>query len=143
MASATLTLTGLEALKAALRQLPARLAGRGADIVERRGARAVAVIRAGYPSRTGDLQRKLSVTHTRSRFGARAVVKNTAKIAVVFDRGSEARHYMTRRGVKHLTGKAPANPIFAKTMRQERRAMYEDLRAVLVSEGLTVTGDGG
>lgn len=132
--------SGLDELKAQLRALPAALAGEGADLVERRATTAYATIEAGYPARTGDLKKDLSVTHARSAFGARSVVTNTSKHAIPFEIGSEVRHYITKHGVTHVTGKAPANPLFTQTIRRERRAMYDDLADLLTRHGLTVTG---
>jgi hypothetical protein len=131
---------GLEQLKADLRNLPADLTVEGGHVVEARGNSAAQTIKAGYPDRTGDLRDHLTVTHDQSRFGARSVVSNTSKAAVFFERGSEARHYITKHGVRHETGKMPPNHLFTQTMARERRLMYEQLGDLLTRHGLTVTG---
>lgn len=133
----------LTEIRAGLRQLASSVSGSGeaGHIVEAHGNRAVAAIKAGYPSRRGDLQRALSVTHTRTAHGARAVVKNTSKEALYFEYGSQVRHYVTRHGVTHVTGAMPANPIFSQTLQRERRGMYADFRELLTRLGLQVSGD--
>lgn len=131
--------TGLEELKAALRSLPAELATEGGHLVEGRANGAAATIKGGYPSRSGELRDKLTVTHTRSAFGARSVIKNTSKHAAPFEVGTQARH--TALGANR--GSMPPNPLFTQTLVRARRAMYGDLQGLLERHGLTVTGDGG
>lgn len=140
MANNRFTWSGLAELKAALRALPAELAGEGAHIVEARGNGAASTIKSGYPSRDGELRDKLTVEHTRSRFGARSVVKNTSIYALPFDLGSQVNR-VTAQGWNR--GRMPANPIFSQTMRRERRGMWGDLKALLTRKGLLVTGDAG
>jgi hypothetical protein len=134
--SARLTIQGLEELRAALRRLPEDLAGEAAHLIEARGNGAVATIKAGYPKRSGELRDKLAVTHTRSRVGARSVIRNTSKHALPFDVGTQAAR-QTRGGANR--GSAPANPIFSQTIRRERRGLQDDLRDLLVRHGLLVT----
>jgi hypothetical protein len=133
--SASLTIQGLEEFRAALRRLPEALAAAAADKLEARGNSAVATIKAGYPSRSGELRNKLRVTHTRSKFGARSVVRNTSKYALPYDVGTQAAR-QTRGGANR--GSAPANPIFSQTMARARRALRADLTEILVAEGLLV-----
>ena len=128
--------TGLDELMAQLRRLPAELAGEGADIVEAAAAGAFATIHAGYPSRAGALKAKLTVTHTRSPFGARSVLKNTAKEAMWFEHGSQARH--TTLGANR--GSMPPNPLFTRTVMAKRRQMHQQHQALLERHGLTVSG---
>ena len=131
------TWSGVEELRAQLRALPAELAGEGANLVEGRANGAALTIRSGYPARAGDLRDQLTVEHTRSRFGARSVVRNTSDHALPFDIGSQANRYTTR-GVNR--GRMPATPVFSQTMGRARRAMYGDLADLLRRHGLTVTG---
>jgi hypothetical protein len=135
--SARFVWSGLEELKAQLRSLPSELAGEGGHIVEARTNGAGATIKAGYPVRAGALRDKLTVEHARSAFGARSVVKNTAKEAAVFELGSQARH--TALGANR--GSMPANHLFTQTIMRERRGMYDDLKAMLERHGLQVSGD--
>jgi hypothetical protein len=134
--SASWSWTGLEDLKAQLRALPTELAGEGANLVEGRGNRATQRIKAGYPARTRDLRDKTTVTHTRSAFGARAVVTNTSRHALPFEIGTQARH--TKLGANR--GSMPPGHVFVPVMQQERRAMYDDLRDLLERHGLVVSG---
>ena len=135
--SARVTWTGLEELKADLRALPEALAGEGAHIVEGRANGATATIKRGYPTRTGELRDKLTVTHTRNRFGASSVVRNASKYADEFEHGTQARH--TAIGANR--GPMPANPLFTQTIMRERRGMYDDLRDLLTRHGLQVSGN--
>lgn len=137
--SSRFVFTGLQEMLADLRKLPAELAGEGGDLVEGRGDRAMATIAAGYPSRTGDLRTKLKVTHTRSAFGARSVVRNSSKHALPYDAGSQTVR-ITKRGISR--GTMPPTPIFSQTIARERRAMYGDLKELLERHGLTVTDVG-
>jgi len=135
--SSRFVFTGLDELKAQLRQLPAELAGEGADIVQAAADGAFATIAAGYPSRAGALKAKLTVTHTRSPFGARSVVKNTAKEAIWFERGTQARH--NKLGANR--GAMPANHLFTQTIIRARLRMYAGpFPELLQRAGLTVTG---
>lgn len=141
MSSNRFVWSGLDELKAQLRALPPELGGEAAHLIEARANGAAVTIRSGYPSKRGDLRKGLTVTHTRTPFGARSVVTNSSDEALVFERGSEARHYISEHGVRHLTGKMPPNPLFTQTMQRERRALYDvDLRDLLTRKGLTVTG---
>lgn len=137
--SAKFTWTGLEELKTALRNMPEELTTEGGHIVEARANGAVVTIKSGYPARTSDLRDKLTVDHTRSRFGARSVVRNTSTHAVPFEIGSQVNR-ITARGFNR--GRMPPNPIFSQTMRRERREMWADLADLLRRHGLQVTGDG-
>lgn len=128
---------GLEQLLTDLRALPAELTTEGGHIVEGRANGAAATIKGGYPSRSGELRDKLTVTHTRSVFGARSVVRNSSKYADEFEFGTQARH--TAIGANR--GSMPPNPLFTQTVQRARRAMYGDLKDLLVRHGLTVSGD--
>lgn len=134
--SVSLRFEGLEAFRAALRRLPEELASEAANLIEARGKGAVVTIKAGYPSRSGELRNKLTVTHRRSRFGARSVIRNTSKYALPFDVGTQAAR-RTKGGANR--GSAPANPIFSQTMSRERRGLRGDLTTLLVRHGLLVT----
>jgi len=135
--SASFVFSGLDELKAQLRHLPAELAAEGGHLVEAAANGAAATIKGGYPSRTGDLRTHVEVTHTRSRFGARSVLRNTSKHAAPFEHGSQARH--TALGANR--GSMPPNHLFTQTIIAKRRQMYAQLQDLLVRNGLTVTGD--
>lgn len=137
--SATFVFTGLDELKAQLRQLPAELAAEGGHLVEARGNRATHTIKAGYPSRAGDLRAKTEVTHTKTRFGARSVIRSASTHAALFESGSQTVR-VTSTGISR--GRMPANHLFTQTMMRERRALDGDFVDLLTRNGLTVTGHG-
>jgi hypothetical protein len=128
--------SGLEELKAELRQLPAELAGEASGIVIAAADRAKAAMH--YPRRTGNLADHVVVGKAAAgRYGAGAVVKNTAKHAGIFESGTQARH--TALGANR--GSMPPGHIFVPAVMRSRRQMYDELKALLVAHGLTVSGD--
>jgi hypothetical protein len=142
--SVSLIWDGLEELKAALRSLPFDLTGEAANDVEEAANAAAFAVKSAYGAHrvTGNLQDHVVVQEqARGQFGVAYVVKSTARHAWLFEHGTEARHYVTRRGVKHLTGKMPPAHIFIPTMMRQRRAMYGRLKDVLVRAGLQVSGE--
>jgi len=131
---------GLAELREQLRHLPADLTGEATHIVEGRANRAAADMLAGYAEhrRAGRLQKGVTVTHfDRGRFSAGAIVKNTAPHASIFENGTQARH--TDLGANR--GAMPPGHVFVPAVVRQRRAMYEDLKAMLVRYGLRVSGD--
>ena len=131
----------LEELFEGLRHLPPELQQEGGQIVFANADAAADEIQAAYPSRLGDLKRKLKVTKTAGQFSTTAVVTDTSKHANVFENGSEARHYVTRNGVKHLTGAMPAANVFVPRIERRRQTMHEAHKALLTRQGLEVSGD--
>lgn len=131
---------GLEELRAALRRLPHELTGEGVHIVEGATNGAEAAIKAGYPP--GDLQNATSSSVSSSGFGVVGVVKNSHKLAAMFESGTQARHYITHNGVTHETGRMPPKHLFIPTMERVRRRMYDvDFRDLLTRHGLQVSGN--
>lgn len=144
MADNRFVFDGLDDLKAALRNLPDELAGEAGRIVETHANSAAVTIRAAYGAhrRTGNLQEHVSIDRVaRGRYGAAARVKSTARHAHLFETGTKARHYITRRGVRHVTGAAEPQHVFVPEMIRVRRRMYEELKALLVRNGIQVSGD--
>lgn len=134
---------GLDELKAQLRALPAELGGEAGNIIEGATNSAEQKIKAAYSRHrlTGELAEKTQATVTRTAFGAEGIVKNTSKLAHIFEKGSEVRHYVTVRGNQHVTGRMPAAHVFAKVMPAERRRMWQQIRDLLVRHGLIVSGE--
>jgi hypothetical protein len=103
-------------------------------------------IRAGYRSReTGDLESHVFVVNADAgRYGAGMEVKSTAKHAWIFENGSEARHYITKKGRRHATGamwgRRPGGHVFIPAMARARFRMWTSLAALLVRHGLKVSG---
>lgn len=135
---------GLDELRAQLRAMPAELAAEGGGIVDGAADVAHAEILAAYERHrySGDLA--AHVTRGRGtavgRFGASTIIKSNAAHAWLFENGSQARHYITKNGVRHLTGRMPPANIFVPITQRRRRGMYDALAAMLERHGLRVTG---
>ncbi len=128
---------GLDDEYAQLATLPADLTTDTVPEVERAATNAEATIRAGYPVRTGSLRDGLTVQIRQEPMAVKAVVINTSPHAVIYERGTQARH--TAIGANR--GSMPADPIFSATLIRARRTLYDDaIPGVLTDHGLTVTG---
>lgn len=136
--SVTLQWEGLNELRAELRRLPAELTGEASHIVEGSANAAAADIKQAYPVRTGKLRDSVIVTHfEKGQFSAGAIVTNKAKHANLYEVGSQARH--TAIGANR--GSMPPGHVFVPRVIRRRRQMYEQLKALLVRKGLSVSGD--
>lgn len=157
MSGTRMVFTGLAELKAALRNLPAELAGEASHLIEGAANAAAADIKAQYHVRTtnlnstslkapGGLRDGVVVTHfDKGKFHPGAIVKSTAPHAWLYDNGSQARHYITAGGTPHETGAmwgrtAPTH-VFVRALIKNRHRMYQQLKDLLVRKGLVVTGD--
>jgi hypothetical protein len=129
--------SGLDEFGAQLKALPIALVDEATPIVV--GAADGAKSDMHYPGDLGD--RVFVKTIPVGPFGAKAVVTNPHALAIIFEYGTEARHYLTTKGVKHLTGRMPAFHTFVRAVLPRRRAMVDALKALLVKYGLTVSGD--
>lgn len=130
------TWDGLAELREELRNMPKELTDEAGGIVRSSAESAAADAEAGYPSRTGDLKSRMRVTvENGGQFGVAVVVKNTSPLAQIFENGTQARH--TSLGANR--GAMPPGHVFVPAMIRRRRQMYERLKALLVSKGLTVT----
>ncbi len=140
---------GLDELREALQNLPAELTDEASAIVFDAGNAAADTVRAIYERHevTGHLANAVSVSaQTTGEYGAGVVIKVADPIAWLYDNGSQARHYITKaKGVTHETGKmwggTPPTHAFSGTMARGRRAMWGQLKDLLVSHGLVVSGD--
>jgi hypothetical protein len=150
--SVELRLQGIEEFREALRNLPAELAGEAGHLALAAANSAAVSIRAAYGQHrvTGNLQEHVIVEPPVTIGGtvAGARVRSTARHAYLFEYGTQARHYVTKKkGVVHRTGKmwgkTPPVHIFIPTAIRVRRRMTEDLIDLLRRHGLLVTGDGG
>lgn len=133
--------TGLEELKAELRNLPEALAQEAQAIVFGMADEAAAEIRAAYPSHTGNLRRGVSVVRRVYAVSTAAIVVNKAPHAFLYENGTQARHYFTKGGVKKALGRMPPGHVFVPIMIRKRRQMYERLKGLLVRHGLSVSGE--
>jgi len=142
MAKSLLVWDGLAELRAELQKLPEQLTGEAAHLIEAAANSAKVDIAAAYPWRTGNLRKKTTVAVlARKGLIVGAVVKNTSKLATVVENGSQARHYLTVNGVKHLTGKMPAQHVFVPRIVKARRKLTQDLKDMVARHGAVVTGD--
>lgn len=138
--SVTLQWDGLDEFKRELFGLPEDLGAEADRIVDATANAAAEEIRAGYGSHrvTGNLQDHVFVSRLdRGKVTAARIVKNTAPHAFIFENGTQARH--TDLGANR--GAMPPGHVFVPVIVRRRRAMNEELKALLVSKGLTVTGD--
>jgi hypothetical protein len=144
---------GLFELKQALRDLPKELTDDAQAIIFESADQAGASLTANYPVRRtglnpglkrkspwfapGRLQKSVRVIKEAGQFTTTARVKSNDPIAWLYDHGSEARHHDSGK----LVGRMPPTFLFIKTMIRYRRAMYDQLRALLESKGIKVTGE--
>jgi hypothetical protein len=136
--SSRIVWNGLAELREQLRNLPAELTGEASHLVEGAANAAAADIKAGYPVRTGNLRDHVFVSHRdKGRFSSGAVVKNTAKHAHIFEVGTQARH----NSLGANRGSMPPGNVFIPAVIKRRRAMYEQLKALIDRNGLKVSGD--
>jgi hypothetical protein len=135
--------SGLEELKAQLRNLPAELAAEASGIVTGRAERARQDIETSYPDVSGNLRKGLRLGSGTNvgRFGASTILKNTAKLAWLYDNGSQLRHWDSGKKTGAMWGKTTPPHTFVKIVIRQRRAMRQDLKALLERHGLVVTGD--
>lgn len=132
--------SGLDELKLALQTLPTDLADEGSEIVEGNADRAAFEIRQAYPIWTGTLKKGIRLRSVRrGRLVIGTQIINTAPHAHLFEWGTQARHYFTVHGKKHLTGAMPPGHVFVPIAIRRRRGMYDQLKSLLVRFGLLVT----
>jgi hypothetical protein len=140
-----LVLTGLEELKAQLRQLPAELTAEAGGLIAAQAQQTADDIRVVYNAHrhAGDLADHVTVTvFATGPYGTGARIKSMGKHAWIFEHGSQARHYITTRGHTHVTGRMPPTPTFIPAMTHGRRRMWEALAGLLERAGLRATGRG-
>lgn len=138
MSSVQFKFEGLDELKAALRNLPEELTAEAGYIIEGAANAAAVDIKGAYPVRTGNLRNGVHVTHfSRGRFSAGAIVKNTAKHAHIFERGTQARH----NAIGANRGSMPPGNVFIPRIIRARRRMWQQLKELLTRKGLLVTGE--
>ncbi len=139
---------GLQELREELLTLPADLTAEAEGIVLGAGQDAQAEIGAIYQAhaRSHHLADGLQLSNEpNGTYEVRAILRSRAPHAWLFDNGSQARHYTTKKGQPHNTGamwsRTPPTHAFVGTVIRHRRLMYERLKLVLVRHGLTVSGD--
>jgi len=135
---AKLTLEGGDEFAAWLFGLPSRLSEKGHRIVTDTTERAAAEMVAAYPRRTGTLKGSIKTTFIETKGSTRGIVTNTAKHALLFEVGSEARH--TALGANR--GSMPPGKVMTVIAPRRRKQMNEELFAEVREEGLTVDASG-
>jgi hypothetical protein len=141
--SASFRIDGLAELIVELQSLPDHLVGEAGHIVEGAANAAAFEIRSAYGRHrvTGNLQEHVVLEQVSGgRYGVKYRVKSTARHAVLFEIGTQARHTKTgaNRGVMPAGGSRPPQPIFVPVMQRRRRRMYSELAQLLERQGLTV-----
>jgi len=140
-----LVIQGLDDFKRALASLPAELKGESTAIVLDAAHAAAADIVAEYPEKTGNLRKGVRVTvEAIGPHGVAAKVRSTAAHGWLYEHGSQARYYITKKnGRRHVTGRMPEppRPVFIPAMIRHRRAMYARVAEIMRAHGLTVKGD--
>jgi hypothetical protein len=132
--SSTLTIQGLTDLRTALRELPRALLAEARAIVEDTAEEAISEMRGLYPRFTGNLREGLTIEHRGSQVGTATIVRNKAKHAMIFERGTEARH--TKDGWNR--GRMPAGKVFIPTAMKHRRRMRAAQVALVRRAGFQV-----
>jgi hypothetical protein len=127
------TWTGLDAYEAELAAWPADTADAAAEKVKARAQSAYEQIRANYPVITGQLRDGLTIRDTTPNpLQPKWTVQNEVIYARIFESGG-----MTSGGPK-APGKA-----FVPTAMRERRAMKDEIIAVVKATGADRVVDGG
>ena len=123
---------GIEEFYADLRALPPRLQAEGTRLRQSESNAAAVEIRTEYGKhrRSGRLQDRVTVQHS----GMRSTVKSSAPHAHIFENGTQARH--TELGAAR--GAMPPGHVFVPIVVRRKRALYEQLIALVKREGLLV-----
>lgn len=132
--SASFRIEGIGDLYTALRTLPAALAEEAGALVEQHAAAAASEIIAAYPEVTGNLKEHVKHTTTTSRDGAFGKVVSSAKHAFIYETGTASR----QTDLGYDRGAMPGAKVFIPTMMRHRRALEQELAALLRRAGLEV-----
>jgi hypothetical protein len=137
---------GLKELREELRRLPEDSRAEAEKVVEGHVNAAYVTIKRVYEAHrvTGTLSTRLSISPltTRGVMTTGLTLRSGSPLAWLFDHGSEARHYVSVHGVKHLLGRMPARPVFSRTVGFTKRQIRQALTDMLRRRGAqTVTGE--
>jgi hypothetical protein len=129
--------TGVKELIEQFATLAPDLTTASTPIVELAARVAKDTIYTGYPTRTGNLKKGLTLTEVNESTRVACTVINKAPHAWLYERGSETRHSATHDNL----GRMPPNPLFSSTMMRTRRALYTALVPHLAEQfGLKIDG---
>jgi len=134
----TLTLFGLNAFRAELRDHLVDLNDHAEAIVEHHAELAKAEIVQRYPIRTGNLRRGVTIRRATSRglFG-RQVLSRAPHAHLYDNRRKGTKQRFTKRGANR--GRMPPKDIAVPVAIRHRRLMEDDLIALLIRTGFEVT----
>jgi hypothetical protein len=136
----TVTWSGLDELKVALALMPAALTDEAIPIITDTADRALADMQSEYPE--GELTQMLTQAPIAAGpFFGGVRVRNGSGFAWMWDHGTQERHWARGKGTGAEWGKTHPPHTFARVMAQQRRQMYEQLKAMLERAGLVVSGD--
>ncbi len=136
MAENQLRIDGLADLRAALKKLPPDLVREAAVIVHAQAEAAMREISGAYPVHTGNLRNNLRLELNADAVSTTAKIRNRAKHAYIFERGTTARHWKSGKS----TGTMPAGRVFIPIAMQRRRIMLAALIDLIERTGLHVSG---
>jgi hypothetical protein len=131
-----LRINGLTELRAALKALPPELVREAGVIVHAQADAAAREMTAAYPVHTGNLRSHLRVELGGDAVSATARVRNTAKHAYIFEKGTGPRSWASGKS----TGSMPAGAVFIPIAMQRRRIMLGALIDLVERSGLHVSG---
>lgn len=138
MARTRVVWTGLDELKAELKNLPTTMTTETGHLAQANANSAAVDIRGAYPARTGNLRNGVKVEVIEKgpyRTGRRVI--NRAPHAWIFDNGTQARH--TAIGANR--GSMPPGRVFVPRIIKWRRRFLDQLKAALLRQGAArVTG---
>jgi hypothetical protein len=141
MAKSLVVWEGLDEYYAELRNMPKACTGEAQRMAEATVNAVTHEIRAAYPARTGKtLRDKTTVVplKVKGEFVAGAMVRNSSKLATVFENGTQARH--TKLGANR--GSMPPGHVFVPRIVKARRALTQQWKDMVARQtGATVTGD--
>lgn len=134
---ADLRINGIDELRHALRSLPPALVSDAGPIVHTQAEELARQMRIEYAAHrvTGNLEAHLVVELAGSAQYASARVRNTARHAQIFERGTGER----RRANGGRTGVMPKNDRFIATAIRRREVMVAALTELVERAGLVVT----
>lgn len=137
---AKVTHTGLREELAAIESLADDCQGEAMHIVEGAANGAAVDVRTAYGAHvfSGKLQERVLVEDIPNG----KVVKSGSPLAYIFEFGSEARHYVTKRGITHEVGAMPAAHIFVTIMVRTKRRMQRDIISMIWRHGATHVSGG-
>jgi hypothetical protein len=136
VAANQLHINGLDELREALKRLPPELVREAGVIVHAQAEAASREMAAAYPFHSGNLRDHLRVELGGDMVSATARVRNTARHAYIYERGTGPRQWASGKS----TGRMPAGRVFIPIAIQRRRIMLSALIDLVERAGLHVSG---